>query len=73
MWGPVLPYDQALAEFYTLQERPWDIRPRVVDARVSNEYTQYMTAHLILRISDPAEPIPDFEEERGWRRRRGGG
>lgn len=55
------------------QARPWDIRLRVVDAGVSDEYTQYMVAHPILDISDPVEPIPDFEEERGQRRRRGGG
>lgn len=45
----------------------------MVDAGVADEYTQYMVVHLILRISDPAEPVPTFEDERGWRWRRGGG
>ncbi|GLJ53770.1 hypothetical protein SUGI_1147540 [Cryptomeria japonica] len=72
-WGPGLLYDQALAEFRTLQARPWDIRPRVVDVGVTDEYMQYRAAHPILQISDPAEPILDFEDERGRRRRRAGG
>lgn len=72
-WGPVLPYDQALAEFRALQARPWDLRPRVVDAGVTEEYTQYRAGHPILRILDLAEPIPAFEDERGRRRRRAGG
>lgn len=64
-WGLVLPYDQALAEFQTLQVRPWDLRPRVVDVGVIAEYTQYRAAHSIRQISDPAEPILSFEDERG--------
>ncbi|XP_059063932.1 uncharacterized protein LOC131856319 [Cryptomeria japonica] len=65
--------EKALAEFQTLQARSWDIRPRVVDARVSKEYTQYITAHPIPLISDPAELVPEFKDERGRRRGRGGG
>ncbi|XP_059076517.1 uncharacterized protein LOC131875841 [Cryptomeria japonica] len=58
-----------------LQARPWDIRSRVVDAGVSDEYTQYMVAHPILWISDLAEPMSNFEDDRGqrWRRRGGQG
>ncbi|XP_057854876.2 uncharacterized protein LOC131064664 [Cryptomeria japonica] len=44
-----------------------------MDAGVSDEYMQYQATHLILRISDPAEPVPKFKVERGQRRRRAGG
>lgn len=67
----MLPYDQALAEFRTLQARPWQMRLEIVDARVTKEYTQYHTTHLIPCISDPTEPIPPFEDDRRRRWMRG--
>lgn len=63
-WGPVLPYDQAQTEFQTLQAKPWQMRPEIVDVGVTEEYTQYRTMHLIPRISDLAELILAFEDER---------
>lgn len=72
LWGPMLPYDQALAEFCILQARPRKMRSGVVDVGVSDEYIQYIAAHPIPQISDSVEPIPSFEEERRQGRRRGG-
>lgn len=36
-----------------------------MDVGVTEEYTRYRTTHLIAQISDPAEPIPVFEDESG--------
>ncbi|XP_057845985.1 uncharacterized protein LOC131055535 [Cryptomeria japonica] len=71
-WGPVLPYDQALAEFWTLQWTPWHMRSKIIDVGVTEEYIQYITAHPIPRISDLVEPIPTFEDDKRQRRRRRG-
>lgn len=63
-WGPMLPYDQALVEFWTLQVRPCHMRPEIVDAGVIEEYMQYHSAHPIPCISDPAKSIPSFEDDK---------
>lgn len=62
--GLVLPYGQTLVEFWTLQERPCQMRPEIVDAGVTEQYTQYRTAHSIPWISDPAKLIPPFEDDK---------
>lgn len=37
-WGLVLPYDQTLVEFRSLQPRPWAYRVEIADAGVTDEY-----------------------------------
>ncbi|XP_057818429.2 ATPase family gene 2 protein-like [Cryptomeria japonica] len=48
------------------------MRSRVVDVGVLEEYTQYIVAHPIPWISDLVESIPEFEEDKRQRWRRGG-
>lgn len=59
-WGPTIDSMTAVEEFFHLAGQIWDYALEIVDAGMTNDFAALFAGHVVARISDPTEMIPEF-------------
>lgn len=62
-WGPTVDSVVVVEEYMTLVGHIWDYGAGVVDVGMTEEFSTYFMAHIVARISDPAEMLPAFDDD----------